>query len=530
MTIRDDIRSNRYTKPTTGLLTDYLQVNVVLIKHEYADEFERFGKLNPKACPILERSDDSLNFKYIGPVDVKRDVPRYHKFVNGLFVEELLDLSNEDLQGYTAFAIGCSFTFESGLIKSGISLRHIEEKKNIAMYNTTIKCHSTPSFSGNLVVSMRPIKKNEIDKVIEITSEYRRTHGIPIHVGIPDAIGILNIEKPDYGDSILIKHDELPVFWACGVTAQNVLKKSLSDIFYTHAPGHMLITYNPLEEIRVFDPVEAISGILMRKTHLRNMSGVTVFNDIEKFTKKLMSHNHIMLVTGFCIRSSMTGETDGPMSMLLVRALEKLGKTVVVMTDEYTYDQLLVLKNEFNLDCLIQDIQEKNETFKIPDCILAIERPGKSRNGRYHTMKGIDISDCVGDTDTMIKKLMQKNIPLFALGDGGNEVGMGKHSDYIKKNVANGETILADIPADELVVAGVSNWGASCITAMLSILSHQNLLQTIEEEIKALNLIVSVGAVDGVTGLNQATVDGYSLEENTKIIIDLHKILDQALS
>jgi uncharacterized protein YcsI (UPF0317 family) len=528
MTIREDIKNNLYTKPTSGLLTDFLQVNVVLIKNEYADEFELFGDLNPKACPIIERSDNTLQFKTIGPVDVLRDIPRYHKFEDGQFEKELLDLSEEPLEGYTAFAIGCSFTFEKGLIHSGIQLRHIEENRNVAMYNTDIDCKSTASFSGQLVVSMRPIKKKDINKAVEVTSNYRRTHGIPIHIGNPEAIGIKNIDHPDYGDKVTINDDELPVFWACGVSAQNILKQSLPGTFYTHAPGHMLITYNQLNDIKAFDAVEAISGVLMRNTHLRNMSGVTMFNNLKEFSKKLLSHEHIMLATGFCIRSSMTGETDGPMSMLLVRALEQLGKTVEVVTDKYTYDQLVILKSRFNLKCRIIDITKDN--YLIPDCILSIERPGKNREGKYHTMKGVDLSDCVGDTDTMISRLVQDNVPLFALGDGGNEVGMGKHADYIKNHVENGKRIVADIAADELLVAGVSNWGSYCITAMLSVLNHQNLLQTVEEETEALNLIVSVGAVDGVTGKNEMTVDGYSLEENNQIVIDLHHILDQALS
>ncbi|MBI9010857.1 MAG: DUF1445 domain-containing protein [Clostridiales bacterium] len=528
MNIREEIRNNNYVKPTSGVLTDFLQVNIVLIENKYADEFEQFGKLNPKACPIIERSDEALTFKEIGPVDVKRDVPRYHKFVEGCFVEELFDLTDESLIGYIAFAIGCSFTFETGLINSGLRLRHIEENRNVAMYNTDIDCNSTASFSGRLVVSMRPIKKKDINKAVEVTSNYRRTHGIPIHIGNPEAIGIADINQPDYGDAIAVHDDEIPVFWACGVTAQNVLKQSLSNTFYTHAPGHMLITYNHLNDIQAFDVVEAISGILMRNTHHRNMSGVTIFNDIEKFTRQLWSYNHIMMVTGFCIRTSMTGETDGPMSMLLVRALEQLDKTVEVVTDEYTYDQLEILKEKFNLKCRIVDISK--DRYTVPDCVLAIERPGKHFDGKYHNMKGVDLSDCVCDTDTMISRLIEDDVPLYALGDGGNEVGMGKRAEYIKKHVVNGGKIVADIVADELLVAGVSNWGSYCITAMLSVLEHRNLLQSVEEEIEALKLIVSVGAVDGVTGKNEMTVDGYSLDENVQIIIDLQNILDQVLS
>lgn len=522
--MRDMIRKNLYTAPTAGLLEDYLQVNLVLIPKEYAEDFEAFARLNPKACPIIEISDQDLNFKKIGPVDVIRDVPRYDMIENGQVKEVLLDLSQEDLDNYIAFAIGCSFTFEFALMNHGIGLRHIDEKKNVAMYNTCIPCVSSNLFSGNVVVSMRPIKKKDIDKVVEITSDYSQTHGIPIHVGDPSHIGIDDIMIPDYGDQIEILDDELPVFWACGVTAQKILRASIMRKFYTHTPGHMLITHLPIDSVKSFDPIESISGILKRKTHQRKTSGITYLNDIERFANELIKHDHISLITGFGIDASGTGETDGPMSMFLVRALEKLGIHVDIISDEYTIKQLNVLKQYLNIQAEVHDVKVYNK--QTGGCILAIERPGQNQDGDYHTMRGKHI-ECVTDSDALIAALMQEGMPLFAIGDGGNEVGMGKVSHYIREHVPNGDHIVSKLIADELLVAGVSNWGAYCLTGVLSILSNEKLLQTIEEEVEALRLIVSVGAVDGVTGLNEMTVDGYSLEVNNKVLLDLHNILNR---
>jgi|GEM_PF-293341 len=525
--IREQIRNNQYTTSTSGILEDYLQVNVLIVKNEYADEFERFGQLNPKACPIIERSDKYLDFKRIGPVDITRDLPRYNVFDKGRLVAEKLDLMHEDLSDYTAFAIGCSFTFEFALLEENIQLRHIEENKNVAMYNTDIKCLSTKNFSGNMVVSMRPIKKVEIDKVVSITSFYSKTHGIPVHIGHPDHIGIRDIYSPDYGQAVEIKEDELPVFWACGVTVQNILVSSIKSKFYTHTPGHMLITHMPIKDVKAFDYTEAISGVLMRNSQYRNMAGICHRNDIDAFAKGLLSHKHITLITGFGVDSSGTGETDGPMSMFLVRALERLGKTVDVITDEYTYNQLIALKSYLRLSAEVYDVLDYK--VKETDCLLAIERPGKNHHSVYHSMRGKTLS-CVKDTDTLIRTYMSNGIPFYAIGDGGNEVGMGMIKDYVIKHVPSGDHIVADIAADQLLVAGVSNWGTYCLTAILSIFKQRNLLQSVDEEIEALNIIVSKGAVDGTNGINEATVDGYSLEVNNQVVDDLQEIIQNTLN
>lgn len=66
---------------------------------------------------------------------------------------------------------------------------------------------------------MRPIKKELVDKAIKITAQFTDTHGAPVHVGDPAAIGIKDINKVDFGEAVTIKEGEVPVFWACGVTA-----------------------------------------------------------------------------------------------------------------------------------------------------------------------------------------------------------------------------------------------------------------------------------------------------------------------
>jgi len=130
------------------------------------------------------------------------------------------------------------------MIRAGIPVRHLEgnSKLTVPMYNTNISCKSAGVFSGNMVVSMRPMTTSQAIHAVEITSRYPRVHGSPIHIGDPSIIGINDINKPDYGDRVVINNDEIPVFWSCGVTPQAVVLNSKPKLCITHAPGHMLVT------------------------------------------------------------------------------------------------------------------------------------------------------------------------------------------------------------------------------------------------------------------------------------------------
>jgi uncharacterized protein YcsI (UPF0317 family) len=141
-----------------------------------------------------------------------------------------------------AFVIGCSFSFEEALIDDGIRLRHIEEGTNVPMYRTNVATHPAGPFHGPLVVSMRPLRPADAIRAVQITSRFPSVHGAPVHLGKPELLGIGDIGRPDYGDPIEVKDDELPVFWACGVTPQSVVAAVRPEFCITHAPGHMLVT------------------------------------------------------------------------------------------------------------------------------------------------------------------------------------------------------------------------------------------------------------------------------------------------
>ena len=238
------IRSGAFTGPTAGLAPGNVQANMVILPRDLANDFLRFAQANPKPCPVLAVTEPGdPHFPTLGAtLDVRTDIPRYRVWRHGELVAEptdVLDVWRDDL---VSFAIGCSFSFEEALVDDGIEVRHIACGSNVPMYRTNMQCVPAGVFNGPLVVSMRPLKPRDAIRAVQITSRFPSVHGAPVHIGLPGMIGIADIAKPDYGDAVPIGADELPVFWACGVTPQAVIAQVRPEFCITHAPGCMLIT------------------------------------------------------------------------------------------------------------------------------------------------------------------------------------------------------------------------------------------------------------------------------------------------
>lgn len=231
-------------RPTAGLCDGFAQCNLAVLPREYAYDFLLFTQRNPKACPVLEVLDaGTRDMPYLAPGgDVSRDLPLYRVYQNGELREELRSVSHLWRDDFVSFLIGCSFSFEWALLESGVPVRHIEENRNVPMYLTNIPCAPAGVFSGNMVVSMRPIPRPLLTRAVTVTASMPRVHGSPIHIGDPEAIGIRDLSRPDFGDAVTIHPGEVPVFWPCGVTPQAAIMRSRPSIAITHAPGHMLVT------------------------------------------------------------------------------------------------------------------------------------------------------------------------------------------------------------------------------------------------------------------------------------------------
>lgn len=249
--MREEIRKGQFKENTSGLCRGFIQGNLVILPRKYASDFRLFCDQNPGPCPVLSISEPGDPFiPQLGTdIDIRTDVPEYHVFINGKLADTVYQIKNQWQDDFVTFILGCSFSFEDALIENGINIRNVELKKNVSMYQTNMKTERSKYFSGNYVVSMRPLLSKDIDRAIEITSRYSKAHGAPVHIGSPNKIGINNLAKPDFGDAIYVFNDEVPVFWACGVTPQLAIMEAKIPIAITHVPGKMLITDKRYEDL-----------------------------------------------------------------------------------------------------------------------------------------------------------------------------------------------------------------------------------------------------------------------------------------
>src|SRR5262249_16168471 len=185
-------------------------------------DFLRFCHLNPKPCPLLAASapGDFRLPTLADDLDIRTDLPRYRVFRRGELVDEPADIRAQWRDDLVAFVLGCSFSFEEALVEGAIDLRHITTTATPSARRYRPASAPAPAgpFHGPMVVSMRPMKPADAIRAIQITMRFPAVHGAPVHIGKPELIGIADLAKPDYGDAVPVNDDEIPVFWACGVT------------------------------------------------------------------------------------------------------------------------------------------------------------------------------------------------------------------------------------------------------------------------------------------------------------------------
>lgn len=242
--LRARIRSGAHTGNTSGLAPGFVQCNVVILPADWANDFLRFCQLNPKPCPLVATANSPGDFTLplLGDIDIRSDVPSYRVFRDGELSEECADVEKLWRDDLMTFALGCSFSFEEALLADGLEVRNVAAGVNVPMYRTNIDCTPAGPFAGKMVVSMRPFLAADAIRAVQICSRFPSVHGAPIHLGNPGLIGIGDLAQPDYGDPVSIGDDELPVFWACGVTPQVALEKARPPFAITHSPGCMLVT------------------------------------------------------------------------------------------------------------------------------------------------------------------------------------------------------------------------------------------------------------------------------------------------
>lgn len=245
--VRAMIRTGEITGQTSGMCDGYAQANLAILPKDLAFDFLLFTQRNKKPCPVLDVTEAGSPVpRLTAPgADIRTDIPRYRIYRKGELTDEVTDISSFWRDDLVAFLLGCSFSFEAPMIEAGLEVRHITDHHNVPMYKTNIECVPAGVFHGPMVVSMRPMKPADAIRAVQITTRMPFVHGAPIHIGDPEAIGIHDIDKPDFGEPSEIRPGEVPVFWACGVTPQAVAMAVRPEFMITHTPGHMFITDIP---------------------------------------------------------------------------------------------------------------------------------------------------------------------------------------------------------------------------------------------------------------------------------------------
>ena len=242
--VRRAIRAGTFTGFTNAIAHGYVQGNLVIVPESYAAAFDEYCARNPQPCPLLGRSEPgSARIPALAEdMDLRTDVGEYRIFRNGTAVATATDIRALWQADFVAFVLGCSFSFEQELMKAGVPLRHIAEGSVSPMYVSNINTAPAGEFGGKLLVSMRGLRPADAARATAITARFPKFHGAPVQIGEPERIGI-DLAQP-YGGHGLTKlyADEVPVFWACGATAQVALERARLPIAITHSRAHMVVT------------------------------------------------------------------------------------------------------------------------------------------------------------------------------------------------------------------------------------------------------------------------------------------------
>lgn len=249
--LRRAMAAGGWTGHTGGLAPGSTQANLVVLPAEYAYDFLLFAVRNPKPCPLLDVTDPGSPVPtFAAPgADLRVDLPRYRVYEHGRVIAEPTSIAEYWQDDSVAFLLGCSYTFEHALLGAGVRLRHVEQRSTVPMFRTSRQCVPAGRLHGPLVVSMRPIRADQVADAVRVTARYQRAHGTPVHIGDPASLGIADLARPDWGEPLPLEPDEVPVFWACGVTPQAVALAADVPRMLTHAPGHMFITDIPIERL-----------------------------------------------------------------------------------------------------------------------------------------------------------------------------------------------------------------------------------------------------------------------------------------
>ena len=232
------MRKKEWTGPTKHRVPGYVKCNLVILSKRDSYDFLVYCVRNPKPCPLIEVTDPGESEPRISApgADLRTDLPKYAVYRNGVREADRTDIVDLWEDDSVAFLIGSGMTFDDPLERAGVP------KTFTWVLNTQIPTVPSGKFHGNMVVTMRLMPPAQVVIACQLTGRFPFNHGAPIHMGDPDEIGA-DLEQPIVGQPLQeIPKGLTPVFWACGVTPQEVALASKPRLMITHAPAHSFVT------------------------------------------------------------------------------------------------------------------------------------------------------------------------------------------------------------------------------------------------------------------------------------------------
>jgi len=271
--------------------------------------------------------------------------------------------------------------------------------------------------------------------------------------------------------------------------------------------------------VSVSPRIASIENLIASDPGQRNVFGLMVADQLRLAAQSLRLARRVAVVSGFYIPEARAGETDGPPGAKVVgQALRRLGIAVDYITDACNAPLFRALGIEPILDSA-RYLEEARPTH-----LLSIERVGRGTDGRYRNMRGADISDTTEPLDELFLEGSRRGLSTIGIGDGGNEIGMGKVFADALATIDRGHAIASTVMTDFCVAAGVSNWGAYGLAGALSVLEGRDLLPSPQEAATDLDRVVAAGgAVDGVTHRRESTVDGLDISHSLRMLESIRR-------
>jgi uncharacterized protein YcsI (UPF0317 family) len=238
-------RRDEITGSNTGIASG-VYCNLVVVPKAFASDFRKLCMRNTVSLPLLEQMEAGIRTSRFGiDSDISTDIPRYNVYKDGVLIKDgVQDITSEWSDQHVGFLMGCSFSLEVALAAAGLNPGNMVEGKAPPVYITSVRLNPSGVFTDSaLLVSMRWYNPKDLDQVRTITRRLSKQHGEPVGWGWDYAnyLGVtaqIQTKSVDFGEWYEPNEGEIPVFWGCGVTGQDVLVRAkLPGFSMTHYPG-----------------------------------------------------------------------------------------------------------------------------------------------------------------------------------------------------------------------------------------------------------------------------------------------------